>query len=134
MSSRYPQLADAAWLRSAYVNRGLSWAEIAREIGCSAKSVGNALQRAGIRRDGAPARVESGSARERRTRSELKRLEAREALLDAVQRGVLVCRVARESEIGPLKITASPEALDETAAMLAQEASCDRVNGNGRDV
>jgi hypothetical protein len=138
MSARYPQLADAAWLRSVYVDQGLSWVAIAEQVGCSARSVRNALERADVRRGAVGARpvngaakVESKSGRERRTRSELKRVEAREALLDQVERGVLTCRAATPAEVQLFKITASPEALAELAATLAQAAASASVNGNG---
>jgi hypothetical protein len=47
-ASRYPELADAAWLRERYVERDLSSGDIAAQLGCARPSVLQALARHGI--------------------------------------------------------------------------------------
>lgn len=46
------KLDDKAWLRSAYVDRGLSQNDIAQQLGCAQRTVGNYLDKHGIETDG----------------------------------------------------------------------------------
>jgi transposase-like protein len=48
--SPYPRLNDPDWLRTEYLERGRTAADIAAEVGCPHKTVDRALQRHGIRR------------------------------------------------------------------------------------
>lgn len=50
MPSPYPRLNDPHWLRTEYLERGRTAADIAAEIGCPHKTVDRALRRHGIRR------------------------------------------------------------------------------------
>ena len=47
-ATKYPELDDRAWLTGRYVTDGASLAAIADEVGCSPKTVGDALARHGI--------------------------------------------------------------------------------------
>ena len=46
---RFWQLADADWLREQHLERGRTLTDIAREVGCTRASVGQAMQRHGVR-------------------------------------------------------------------------------------
>ncbi|HAS08958.1 MAG TPA: hypothetical protein DCS55_00305, partial [Acidimicrobiaceae bacterium] len=48
--SPYPHLNDPDWLRTEYLDRGRTAADIAAEVGCPHKTVDRALRRHGIRR------------------------------------------------------------------------------------
>lgn len=50
MPSPYPRLNDPGWLRTEYLQRGRTAADIAAEVGCPHKTVDRALRRHGIRR------------------------------------------------------------------------------------
>lgn len=50
MPSPYRQLNDPAWLRSEYLDRGRTAADIAAEVGCPHHTVVSALRRHDIRR------------------------------------------------------------------------------------
>lgn len=48
--SPYPQLNDPDWLRTQYLERGRTGADLAAEVGCPHKTLARALERHGIRR------------------------------------------------------------------------------------
>lgn len=47
-SDRYDELHDEGWLRERYVERGMTQAEIADEVGCSTSAVSHACRRHGL--------------------------------------------------------------------------------------